>query len=110
MRCRCGGNSLPCATNFSSRVVECGLDQPCSGDPQPHPVAASTDSVFGIISLIFWAVTLIVTIKYVLLGANADLGHFGRAPITRPSSSGTCRDCGSSTPPTRPSARSTCPG
>ncbi|MFG1816668.1 potassium transporter Kup [Kribbella sp. NPDC049174] len=38
----------------------------------PHPVAASTDSVFGIISLIFWSVTLIVTIKYVLLVLRAD--------------------------------------
>ena len=27
----------------------------------PHPVAATTDSVFGIISLIFWSVTIIVT-------------------------------------------------
>jgi KUP system potassium uptake protein len=35
-------------------------------------VAASTDSVFGIISLIFWAVTIIVTIKYVLLVLRAD--------------------------------------
>jgi KUP system potassium uptake protein len=38
----------------------------------PHPVDASTDSVFGIISLIFWAVTIIVTIKYVLLVLRAD--------------------------------------
>ena len=38
----------------------------------PHPVTASTDSVFGIISLIFWSVTLIVTIKYVLLVLRAD--------------------------------------
>ncbi|WP_343238555.1 potassium transporter Kup [Streptomyces sp. SID13031] len=38
----------------------------------PHPVAASTDSVFGIISLIFWSVTIIVTVKYVLLVLRAD--------------------------------------
>ena len=39
----------------------------------PHPVTASTeDSVFGIISLIFWSVTIIVTIKYVLLVMRAD--------------------------------------
>jgi KUP system potassium uptake protein len=38
----------------------------------PHPVAASTDSVFGIASLIFWSVTTIVTLKYVLLVMRAD--------------------------------------
>jgi len=38
----------------------------------PHPVAASMDSVYGIISLIFWSVTIIVTVKYVLLVMRAD--------------------------------------
>src|ERR1700688_2570044 len=38
----------------------------------PHPVTATTESVFGIISLIFWAVTIIVTLKYVLLVMRAD--------------------------------------
>ena len=38
----------------------------------PHPVAAATDSIFGVISLIFWAVTIIVTLKYVLLVMRAD--------------------------------------
>jgi KUP system potassium uptake protein len=38
----------------------------------PHPVSATTDSVFGIISLIFWAVTIIVTTQYVLLVMRAD--------------------------------------
>jgi KUP system potassium uptake protein len=38
----------------------------------PHPVAASTESVFGVISLIFWAVTIVVTFKYVLLVMRAD--------------------------------------
>ena len=38
----------------------------------PHPVAVSTDSVFGIASLIFWSVTMIVTVKYVLLVLRAD--------------------------------------
>ena len=32
----------------------------------PHPVPANADSVFGIISLIFWSVTIIVTVTYVL--------------------------------------------
>jgi KUP system potassium uptake protein len=35
-------------------------------------VPVTTDNVFGIISLIFWSVTLIVTVKYVLLVLRAD--------------------------------------
>ena len=38
----------------------------------PHPVTASVESVFGVISLIFWSVTLIVTVTYVLLVMRAD--------------------------------------
>ena len=38
----------------------------------PHPVAVSTDSVFGIISLIFWSVMIVVTITYVTLITRAD--------------------------------------
>ncbi len=38
----------------------------------PHPVKVSHDSIFGIISLIFWSVTIIVTITYVLLVMRAD--------------------------------------
>jgi len=38
----------------------------------PHPVRVSTDSIFGIISLIFWSVTIIVTVTYVLLVMRAD--------------------------------------
>jgi KUP system potassium uptake protein len=38
----------------------------------PHPVEASVSSVYGIASLIFWAVTLIVTVKYVGLVMSAD--------------------------------------
>src|SRR4249920_3691661 len=38
----------------------------------PHPVKVTEDSIFGIISLIFWAVTIIVTITYVLLVMRAD--------------------------------------
>ena len=34
----------------------------------PHPVSATTDSVYGIISLIFWSVTIIVTIKVRVAG------------------------------------------
>ena len=38
----------------------------------PHPVPVSTQNVFGIVSLIFWAVTIVVTITYVLLVMRAD--------------------------------------
>jgi KUP system potassium uptake protein len=42
-------------------------------DPtDPHPVRVSHDTIFGIISLIFWAVTIIVTITYVVLVMRAD--------------------------------------
>jgi KUP system potassium uptake protein len=38
----------------------------------PHPVGPTTEHVYGVISLIFWSVTLIVTVKYVLLVLRAD--------------------------------------
>jgi KUP system potassium uptake protein len=38
----------------------------------PHPIQASIESVYGVVSLIFWAVTLIVTVKYVTLVMSAD--------------------------------------
>jgi KUP system potassium uptake protein len=38
----------------------------------PHPVKVSQDSIFGVVSLIFWSVTIIVTITYVLLVMRAD--------------------------------------
>jgi KUP system potassium uptake protein len=38
----------------------------------PHPIQATTDHVFGMASLIFWALTIIVTIKYVGLVMSAD--------------------------------------
>jgi KUP system potassium uptake protein len=38
----------------------------------PHPIQASTEHVFGFVSLIFWAVTLIVTVKYVGFVMSAD--------------------------------------
>ncbi len=42
-------------------------------DPSdPHPVAVSRESVYGVISLIFWAVTAIVTVQYVILVMRAD--------------------------------------
>jgi KUP system potassium uptake protein len=42
-------------------------------DPSdPHPIQTSLESVYGVVSLIFWAVLLIVTVKYVALVMNAD--------------------------------------
>jgi KUP system potassium uptake protein len=38
----------------------------------PHPVKVSHDSVFGVVSMIFWSVTIIVTVTYVLLVMRAD--------------------------------------
>ena len=38
----------------------------------PHPVKVSTDSIFGMVSLIFWSVTIIVTLTYVVLVMRAD--------------------------------------
>ena len=38
----------------------------------PHPVKVSEENIFGVVSLIFWSVTLIVTVTYVLLVMRAD--------------------------------------
>src|SRR5690242_21896057 len=38
----------------------------------PHPVAVSREAVFGIVSLIFWSVTIVVTVTYVGLVMRAD--------------------------------------
>ncbi len=38
----------------------------------PHPVAVTRTSVFGVVSLIFWAVTIVVTVTYVLLVMRAS--------------------------------------
>ena len=38
----------------------------------PHPVKVSTENIFGVVSLIFWSVTIIVTVTYVLLVMRAD--------------------------------------
>src|SRR6201994_645876 len=38
----------------------------------PHPVRVSTQNVYGVVSLIFWAVVAIVMITYVLLVMRAD--------------------------------------
>jgi KUP system potassium uptake protein len=38
----------------------------------PHPVPVSTGNVFGVVSLVFWSVVIIVTVTYVLLAMRAD--------------------------------------
>ncbi|MET7752267.1 potassium transporter Kup [Micromonospora sp. NPDC005367] len=38
----------------------------------PHPVPISTQNVFGVVSLVFWTVMIIVTVTYVLLALRAD--------------------------------------
>jgi K+ transporter len=38
----------------------------------PHPVPVSVDNVYGVVSLIFWSVVIIVTVTYVLLAMRAD--------------------------------------
>jgi KUP system potassium uptake protein len=43
----------------------------------PHPVPVSRESVLGIASLVFWSVTIVVTVTYVLLVMRADNGGEG---------------------------------
>jgi KUP system potassium uptake protein len=38
----------------------------------PHPVPITTENVFGVVSLIFWSVMIIVTLTYVALVMRAD--------------------------------------
>jgi KUP system potassium uptake protein len=38
----------------------------------PHPVPVTADNVYGVVSLIFWSVMIIVTVTYVLLAMRAD--------------------------------------
>jgi KUP system potassium uptake protein len=42
-------------------------------DPKdPHPVPVSTQNVYGVVSLVFWSVVIIVWVTYVLLAMHAD--------------------------------------
>ncbi|MDH2416052.1 KUP/HAK/KT family potassium transporter [Nocardioides sp. CER19] len=38
----------------------------------PHPVPVSTDNLYGVLSLIFWSVTLVITVTYVGLVLRVD--------------------------------------
>ncbi|MCW2514554.1 MAG: kup, partial [Mycobacterium sp.] len=42
-------------------------------NPQdPHPVPMTTDNIYGVVSLLFWSVMIIVTLTYVTLVMRAD--------------------------------------
>ncbi|WP_406195232.1 potassium transporter Kup [Kitasatospora sp. NBC_01560] len=42
-------------------------------DPDdPHPVPVTTQNVYGVVSLVFWSVVIIVLVTYVLLAMRAD--------------------------------------
>ena len=42
-------------------------------DPtDPHPVPLSMDNIYGVVSMIFWSVMIIVTLTYVILVMHAD--------------------------------------
>ncbi|MQY12112.1 Low affinity potassium transport system protein kup [Streptomyces sp. RB5] len=38
----------------------------------PHPVPVTTGNVYGVVSLVFWSVTVVVTVTYVFLAMRAD--------------------------------------
>lgn len=38
----------------------------------PHPVPVSVRNVYGVVSLVFWSITIIVSVTYVLLAMRAD--------------------------------------
>ncbi|MDT0543502.1 MULTISPECIES: KUP/HAK/KT family potassium transporter [Streptomyces] len=38
----------------------------------PHPVPVTTENVYGVVSLVFWSVVIIVMVTYVLLAMRAD--------------------------------------
>jgi len=44
----------------------------CLGAHSPHAVAPTHDNVLGVLSLVFWALTLVVTIKYLVFVLRAD--------------------------------------
>ena len=38
----------------------------------PHPVPINTNNIYGVVSLVFWSVMIIVTVTYVMLVMRAD--------------------------------------
>lgn len=45
----------------------------------PHGIAVTHDNIFGILSLIFWSLILVISIKYLLIILRAD--HNGEGGI-----------------------------
>jgi KUP system potassium uptake protein len=45
----------------------------------PHPLAVDPLHIFGVLSLIFWSLMMIVTVKYVFVAMRADRGEVGRS-------------------------------
>jgi KUP system potassium uptake protein len=76
---RSGGPGWPAATIGAIGVVfgDIGTSpiytiQTIFNPGDPHPVAVSPVSVYGLLSLVFWSVTIIVTVLYVGLVLRAD--------------------------------------
>ncbi|MEJ7578734.1 MAG: potassium transporter Kup [Pyrinomonadaceae bacterium] len=44
----------------------------CFSPQSPHHIAATPDNVFGVLSLIFWALVIIISIKYLIFVLRAD--------------------------------------
>ena len=42
-----------------------------------HPVHVDSANVYGVISLVFWSITMIVSVKYVIFIMRADNGGEG---------------------------------
>jgi len=55
-------------------MQECFAKQVINGEliTAPHAMAVSHDSVLGVLSLFFWALTMVVTFKYLLFITRAD--------------------------------------
>ena len=67
----------------------------------PHPIAATQHNIYGVISLIFWSVTLIVTVLYVSLVMRRGQRWRRRHPRphhARPTAAGARRDDGRAGP------------
>ena len=50
----------------------------------PHPLAVDPLHIFGVLSLIFWSLMMVVTIKYVFVAMRADnAAKAARSPCCR---------------------------
>jgi len=59
----------------------------------PHGVAATHDNILGLLSLVFWSITLVVSVKYLLFVMRADNDGEGgvlalMALVARPTAQG----------------------